>query len=210
MNNYSFKKIYRVKNHLLYAALAQIIIMTVNVLILVSSNFKIPYTIFQSVVPTYFYLAFIVLFYLLMNKFNNKVHHQSVFTRILNFTIIGVNIVYTLITTFDEEGALYYLDTVIVQTINAFYMMVYVTSNGKQFAHGAQLNFLRIFGYASAVCALLAFYFCFVNMLVAWSFIVVTTVLLFFTYLLMHENLKRTLSRRKRLRSLARRRAAQS
>lgn len=203
MVDFFMKRIFRIKNHLLYAAIAQIVLMSVNVMILLSSNFEIPYTMFQSVVPTYVYLLFITLFYLLIYKLNQRVTRQSLFTTILTYTIIGVNVVYTLITTFDESGALYYLDTVITQTINTFYMMVYVTAFGRQFATGNQLNLLRIFSYAATVTALLAFYFCFVNMLVAWAFIIVTTVLLFITYLLMHENFKKTLPKKKNLRSRA-------
>lgn len=203
MVDFFLKRIYRMKYHLLYAALAQIVIMTVNVLILLSSNFEIPYTIFQSVVPTYFYLIFVSLFYLLIFKLNKKTSQKNLFTTILTYTIIGVNVVYTLITTLDESGALYYLDTVIVQTINTFYMMVYVTAFGRQFAMGNQLNLLRIFSYAATIASLLSFYYCFVNMLVAWAFIVVTTVLLFITYLLTHENFKKTLPKKKVLRSRA-------
>ncbi len=197
------KRIYRVKNHLLYAATAQIVLMAVNVLILLSSNFEIPYTVFHSVVPTYFYLLFITLFYLLIYKLNRRFSRQSLFTTILTYTIIAVNVVYTIITTLDDSGALYYLDTVIVQTINTFYMMVYVTAFGRQYASGNQLNLLRVFSYGAAIAAMLSFYFCFVNMLVAWSFIIVTTVLLFITYLLMHENFKKTLPKKKVLRSRA-------
>lgn len=203
MVEFFLKRIYRMKYHLLYAALAQVVLMAINVLILLSSNFEIPYTVFHSVVPTYFYLVFITLFYLLIFKLNQRISRQSLFTTILTYTIIGVNVVYTLITTFDESGALYYLDTVIVQTINTFYMLVYVTAFGRQFATGNQLNLLRVFSYASAIVSLLAFYYCFVNMLVAWAFIIVTTVLLFITYLLMHENFKKTLPKKKVLRSRA-------
>ena len=203
MVEFFLKRIYRVKHHLLYGAMAQIVLMAINVLILLSSNFEIPYTIFQSVIPTYVYLFFITLFYLLIYKLNRKVSTQSFFTTILTYTIIGVNVIYTLITTFDESGALYYLDTVIVQTINTFYMVVYVTVSGRQFAVGTQLNLLRVFSYAAIATSLLAFYYCFVNMLVAWSFIIITTVLLFITYLLMHENFKKTLPKKKVLRSRA-------
>lgn len=204
MVDFFMKRIFRVKNHLIYGAMAQVVLMAANVLILVSSNFDIPYTIFQSVVPTYIYLALITLFYLLLNRLNRKVTGQrSIFSKILCFTIIAANVVYTLITTFDETGILYYLDTVIIQAINAFYISVYVSVFGNQYAHGGQLNLLRIFSYGSAIAILAAFYFCFVNMLVAWALIVITTVLLFATYLLFHENYKKTLPKRKVLRSHA-------
>ena len=111
--------------------------------------------------------------------------------------------VYTLITTFDNDGVLYYLDTVIVQTVNAFYMLVYVTVSGRQYAMGNQLNLLRIFSYGGVIAALLAFYFCFVNMLVAWACIIITSIFLFVTYLVLHENFKRTLPKKKVLRSRA-------
>ncbi len=201
MTEFFLKHVYRLKYHLLYAAMAQVMLMLINVLILLSSNFEIPYTVFQSVVPTYIYLFFIILFYMLIHKLNKRISRQSLFSTILNYTIIGLNVVYTLITTFDNDGVLYYLDTVIVQTINAFYMMVYVTTNGRQYATGNQLNLLRIFSYAGAATALFAFYFCFVNMLTAWAFIIITTVLLFTAYLTLHENYKRTLPKRKVLRS---------
>ena len=203
MAAFFLKHIYRMKHHLLYAAMAQVMLMAINVLILLSSNFEIPYTIFQSVVPTYFYLVFTVLFYLLIQKLNRRTSRQNLFTTILSYTIILLNVVYTLITTFDNDGVLYYLDTVIVQTVNAFYMMVYVTVSGRQYAMGNQLNLLRIFSYAGVTAALLAFYFCFVNMLVAWACIIITTVLLFVTYLVLHENFKRTLPKKKVLRSRA-------
>ena len=204
MVEFFIKRIYRTKNHLLYGSIAQIILMAVNVMILLSSNFEIPYTVFQSVVPTYFYLFFIILFYLLIKKLSRKLTgHSGVFSTILTYTIIGANVVYTLITTFDDSGVLYYLDTVIVQAINAFYMTVYISMFGGQYAHGSQMNLLRIFSYGAAIAAVLAFYFCFVNMLVAWGFIIVTTVLLFATYLILHENFKRTLPKRKILRSRA-------
>ena len=202
MVDFFLKRIYRTKNHLLYGSIAQIIIMAANVLILLSSNFEVPYTIFQSVVPTYFYLFFITLFYLLISKFSQKMTgHSTVFSRILTYTILGANVVYTLITTFDESGVLYYLDTVIVQAINAFYMTVYVSVFGGQYAHGGQMNLLRIFSYGSAATSVLAFYFCFVNMLIAWGFIIVTTVMLFATYLIFHENFKKSLPKKKVLRS---------
>lgn len=203
MNEFFLKRVYRMKYHLLYAAMAQVMLMLINVLILLSSNFEIPYTVFQSVVPTYVYLFFITLFYMLIHKLNNRISRQSLFSTILNYTIISLNVVYTLITTFDNDGVLYYLDTVIVQTINAFYMMVYVTTNGRQYATGNQLNLLRIFSYGGAATALFAFYFCFVNMLSAWAFIIITTILLFTTYLSLHENYKRTLPKKKVLRSRA-------
>ena len=203
MGDFFARSVYRMKYHLLYAAMAQVMLMAINVLILLSSNFEIPYTIFQSVVPTYFYLIFTVLFYLLIHKLNQRTSGQNLFTTILNYTIILLNVVYTLITTFDNDGVLYYLDTVIVQTVNAFYMMVYVTVNGRQYAMGNQLNLLRIFSYGSVIAALLAFYFCFVNMLVAWACIIITTALLFITYLVLHENFKRTLPKKKVLRSRA-------
>ncbi len=203
MVEFFFRRIYRVKHHLLYAAIAQIVLMAVNVLILLSSNFEIPYTVFHSVVPTYFYLLFITLFYLLIHKLNQRFSRQTFFTTILTYIIIAVNVAYTILTTFDESGALYYMDTVIVQVINAFYMMVYVTTFGKQYALQNQLSLLRIFSYGAAITSILSFYFCYVNMLVAWSFIIVTTVLLFITYLLMHENFKKSLPKKKVLRSRA-------
>lgn len=200
MIDFFFRHIYRTKFHLLYAAFAQIVLMGINVLILLSSNFEIPYTIFQSIVPTYFYLIFIVLFYLLIGKLNRNLGDSTVFSSVLNLTIIVANVVYTLITTFDDDGVLYYLDTVIVQTINAFYMMIYVSRYGHQYAFGNQMNLLKIFSYAAVVAALLAFYFCFVNILVAWICIIITTVLMFFTYLMLHENYKRSLPKQKQLR----------
>lgn len=202
MVEFFLRRIYRTKNHLLYASIAQVIVMAVNVLILLSSNFEIPYTIFQSVVPTYFYLFFVTLFYLLISKISRKLTgHSSIFSKILTYTILGANLVYTLITTFDESGVLYYLDTVIIQAINAFYMTVYVSVYGTQYANGGQLNLLRIFSYGSTASSILAFYFCFVNMLIAWGFIIITTIMLFATYLILHENFKRTLPKRKVLRS---------
>ena len=202
MVEFFLRRIYRTKNHLLYASIAQVIVMAANVLILLSSNFEIPYTIFQSVVPTYFYLFFVTLFYLLISKISRKLTgHSSIFSKILTYTILGANVVYTLITTFDESGVLYYLDTVIIQAINAFYMTVYVSVFGTQYANGGQLNLLRIFSYGSTAASILAFYFCFVNMLVAWGFIIITTIMLFATYLILHENFKRTLPKRKVLNS---------
>ncbi len=202
MVDFFMRRIFRTKNHLLYGGIAQVILMAVNVMILLSSNLEIPYTIFQSVVPTYFYLFFIVLFYLLISRLSRKMTgRNSVFSHILTYTILGANIVYTLITTFDELGELYYLDTVIVQIINAFYMTIYIGVFGGQFSHGGQLNLLRIFSYAASIAAILAFYFCFVNMLVAWGFIIVTTIMLFATYLILHENYKKTLPKRKVLKS---------
>lgn len=204
MVDFFLKRIYRTKYHMLYAAMAQVMLMAINVLILLSSNFEIPYTIFQSVVPTYFYLFFTVLFYLLIDKQNRRTSRQNLFTTILTYTIILLNVVYTFITTFDENGVLYYLDTVIVQTVNAFYMIVYVTASGRQFAVGNQLNLMRVFSYGSTIAALLAFYYCFVNMLVAWAFIIITTALLFSTYLVLYENYKRTLPKKKVLRTRVR------
>ena len=194
MIEFFLRRVYRTKNHLLYGSIAQIILMGANVLILLSSNFEIPYTIFQSVVPTYFYLFFISLFYLLISKFSRKSTGRStIFSRILTYTILGANLVYTLITSF--------LDTVIVQAINAFYMTVYVSVFGTQYAHGGQMNLLRIFSYGASIASILAFYFCFVNMLVAWGFIIITTIMLFATYLIFHENFKRSLPKKKVLRS---------
>lgn len=195
--------IFRVKHHLLYAALAQIVLMSINVLTFLSSNLDIPYTVFHTVVPTYFYLLFIVCYYCLTYKMNRKMARQSLFSKILIITILAVNVVYTVITTVDEEGWLYYLDTVIVQAINALYIMIYITANGRQFAQGRQLNLLRVFGYASAISAILTFYFTFVDPMVMWGLVVVTTVLLFGTYLIFHENLKKTLPKKKRLISRA-------
>lgn len=195
--------IFRVKHHLMYAAFAQIVIMAINVLNFISMNLDIPTTVFHTVVPTYFYALLAVLFYTLTYRMNRKMHRQSIFSWILMATIIAVNIIYVVITTLDETGWMYYLDTVIIQTINAFYIMIYITANGRQFAQGRQLNFLRIFGYASAICALLSFYFTFVDPMVMWGLIVITTVLLFGTYMLFHENLKKTLPKKKQLLSRA-------
>lgn len=203
IQNYLKRRVFRVKNHLLYATLAQIVLMSVNVLTFLSDNLDIPFTVFHIVVPTYFYLLFIVCYYCLTYKMNRKLIRQSLFSRILVVTILAVNVVYTVITTIDEEGWFYYLDTVIVQAINALYIMIYITTNGRQFAQGRQLNLLRIFGYASAISALLAFYFTFVDPMVMWVLVVATTVLLFGTYLIFHENLKKTLPKKKRLRSRA-------
>ena len=191
--------VFRVKHHLLYAAFAQIVIMAVNVLIFITNELRIPFSSMYCVVPTYFYLLLISLFYLLTYRMNRKIAKQSVFSWILMGTILAVNIIYTVITTLDEESWFYYLDTVIVQAINAFYMMIYITANGRQFAQGRQLNLLRIFGYASAISALLAFYFTFVDPMVMWGLIVITTVLLFGTYMIFHENFKKTLPKKKRL-----------
>ncbi len=191
--------VFRVKHHLLYAAFAQIVIMAINVLIFITNELRIPFSSMYCVVPTYFYLLLISLFYLLTYRMNRKIAKQSVFSWILMGTILAVNIIYTVITTLDEESWFYYLDTVIVQAINAFYMMIYITANGRQFAQGRQLNLLRIFGYASAISALLAFYFTFVDPMVMWGLIVITTVLLFGTYMIFHENFKKTLPKKKRL-----------
>lgn len=204
------RHIYRVKHHLLYAAFAQIVIMAINVLNFISMNMDIPTTVFHTVVPTYFYLVLVALFYLLTYRMNRKIQRQSIFSWILMVTIIAVNIIYVVITTLDESGWMYYLDTVIVQTINAFYMMIYITTNGRQFAQGKQLNLLRVFGYASAVAALLAFYFTFDDPMVMWGLVIITTVLLFGTYMLFHENLKKTLPKKKRLRSRAKKNAEQA
>lgn len=184
---------------MLYAAFAQIVIMSVNVLIFITSALDIPFSSFYCVVPTYLYLLLIVLFYLLTYRMNRKLAKQTVFSWILMGTIIAVNIIYTVITTLDEESWFYYLDTVIVQAINAFYIMIYITANGRQFAHGRQLNLLRIFGYAAAIFALLAFYFTFVDPMVMWGLIVITTVILFSVYMIFHENFKKTLPKKKRL-----------
>lgn len=203
INQFWNRYIFRVKHHFLYAALAQIILMGINVLTYLSSNLDIPFTVFHTVVPTYFYMFFICLYYLLAYKMSKKVSGQTLFSRILVITLVAVNVIYTLITTFDESGWLYYLDTVIVQAINAFYIMIYITTNGRQFSQGRQLNLLRIFGYVSAVVALLSFYFTFVDPMVMWGMVVITTVLLFGTYMIFHENFKKTLPKKKRLRSSA-------
>ena len=193
------RHVFRVKHHLLYAAFAQIVIMAINVLIFITNQLNIPFSSLYCVVPTYFYLILIGLFYLLTYRMNKKISKQSVFSWILMVTILVVNVIYTVITTADEDSWFYYLDTVIVQAINAFYIMIYVATNGRQFAQGRQLNLLRIFGYSSGVSALLAFYFTFVDPMVMWGLIIVTTVLLFGTYMIFHENLKRTLPKKKRL-----------
>ncbi len=193
------RHIFRVKHHLLYAAFAQIVIMAVNVLIFITNELRIPFSSMYCVIPTYFYLLLISLFYLLTYRMNRKIAKQSIFSWILMGTILAVNVIYTVVTTIDEEAWFYYLDTVIVQAINAFYIMIYITANGRQFAQGRQLNLLRIFGYSSAIAALLAFYFTFVDPMVMWGMIVVTTVLLFGTYMIFYENFKKTLPKKKRL-----------
>ena len=203
IKNFFKRSVFRIKFHYLYAALAQIVLMGINVLTFVSMNLKISTTVFHIVVPTYFYLLFITLFYLLNYKMNRKLTRQSLFSKILFSTIIAVNLVYIIITTLDESGWMYYLDTAIVQIINALYIMIYITTNGRQFAQGRQLNLLRIFGYVSAVVALLTFYFCFDDPMVMWGLVVVTTVVLFGTYMIFHENLKKTLPKKKRLQSRA-------
>ncbi len=197
------RHIFRVKHHLLYAAFAQIVILAINVLIFITNELQIPFSPLYCVVPTYFYLVLVVLYYLLAYRMNRKIHKQTFFTWIMIATLIAVNVIYTVIVTVDESSWFYYIDTVIVQAINAFYIMIYITANGRQFAQGKQLNLLRVFGYASAVCALLAFYFTFVDPMVMWSLIVITTVLLFGTYMIFHENFKKTLPKKKRLLSRA-------
>ncbi|MBR5239633.1 MAG: hypothetical protein IKW04_03525 [Clostridia bacterium] len=197
------RHVFRVKYHFLYAALAQIVVMGINVLTFVSMNLKIPTTVFHTVVPTYFYLIFITLFYLLNYKMNRRITRQSLFSKILIVTIVAVNVIYIAITTVDESGWMYYLDTVIIQTINALYIMIYITANGRQFTQGRQLNLLRVFGYVSAVVALLAFYFSFDDPMVMWGLVVATTAMLFGTYMIFHENLKKTLPKKKHLVSRA-------
>ena len=191
--------VFRVKHHFLYAAFAQIVIMAINVLIFITNELRIPFSSFYCVIPTYFYLLLISLFYLLTHRMNRKISKQSVFTWIMMGTIIAVNIIYTVVTTMDEDAWFYYLDTVIVQAINAFYIMIYAAANGRQFAQGRQLNLLRIFGYAAAVSALLAFYFTFVDPMLMWGLIITTTVLLFGVYMIFHENFKKTMPKKKRL-----------
>ncbi len=196
--------VFRVKHHLLYAAFAQIVLMAINVLIFITNELSIPFSPFYCVIPTYFYLILTVLYYLLDYRMNKRVSRQSVFTWILLATVIGANVVYTGITTVDDEGWLYYIDTVIIQVINALYIMIYITANGRQFAQGRQLNLLRIFGYISAVIATLAFYFTLAGEpMLMWGLMVATTVLLFGTYMIFHENLKKTLPKKKRLHSRA-------
>ena len=126
--------IFRVKHHLLYAAFAQIMLMAINVLIFITNELKIPFSPFYCVVPTYFYLVLNVMYYLLNYRMNKRISRQSLFSWILLGTIIAVNVIYTGITTADEEGWLYYIDTVLVQVINALYIMIYITVNGRQFA----------------------------------------------------------------------------
>lgn len=194
--------IFRVKHHLLYAAFAQIMLMAINVLIFITNELKIPFSPFYCVVPTYFYLVLNVLFYLLNYRMNKRVSGQSLFSWILLVTVLAVNVIYTGITTADEEGWLYYIDTVLVQVINALYIMIYITVNGRQFAHGRQLNLLRIVAYAAATIAMLAFYFTLAGEpMLMWVLMVATTVLLFGTYMIFQENLKKTLPKKKRLRS---------
>lgn len=200
IQNFFDRRVFRVKHHFLYASLAQIIIMAINVLVFVSMNLNIPATAFHVVIPTYFYLVLIVLFYSLNYKMNRKLTRQSLFTKILMFTVVAVNLIYIIITTLDENSDLYYLTTVIVQMINALYIMIYITANGRQFSHGRQLNILRVFGYASAIIAALAFYFTLAgNPMLMWGLVVGTTVLLFGTYVIFHEHLKKTLPKKKRL-----------
>ena len=194
--------VFRVKYHLLYAAFAQIMLMAINVLIFITSELNIPFSPFYCVVPTYFYLVLCVLFYLLNYQMNKKISRQSIFSGILLATILIVNVIYTGITTADEEGWLYYIDTVLVQVINALYIMIYITANGRQYAQGRQLNLLRIFAYVAAAIAMLAFYFTLAGEpMLMWSLMVVTNVLLFGVYMIFHENIKKTLPKKKRLRS---------
>lgn len=194
--------IFRVKHQLLYAAFAQIMLMAINVLIFITNELNIPFSPFYCVVPTYFYLVLNALYYLLNYRMNKRISRQTLFSGILLITILAVNVIYTGITTADEEGWLYYIDTVLVQVINALYIMIYITVNGRQYAHGRQLNLLRVFAYVSAVIALLAFYFTLAGEpMLMWGLMVATTVLLFGTYMIFHENLKKTLPKKKRLRS---------
>ncbi len=197
------RHIFRVKQHLLYAAFAQIVILAINVLIFITNELRIPFSPLYCVVPTYFYLVLVVLYYLLTYRMNKKLHRQTFFSWIMIATLIAVNVIYTVIVTVDESSWFYYIDTAIVQAINALYIMIYITTNGRQFAQGKQLNLLRIFGYASAICALLAFYFTFVDPMVMWGLIIITTVLLFGTYMIFYENFKKTLPKKKRLLSHA-------
>ena len=123
-----FKRhVFRVKHHFQYAALAQIVVMASNVLTFLSSKLDIPFTVFHTVVPTYIYLVFTALFYCLAYRMNRKLNRKSLFSKILIITILAVNVVYTVITTVDDAGALYYLDTVIIQLINALYIMIFIS-----------------------------------------------------------------------------------
>ena len=206
-----YKYIFLPKYYLLYAAIAQITLLAINMLILLSSIFDIPYTVFQSVVPTYIYLIAILFFYFSVNKIYNKGHNvdeakrranaRTTFSAVLNYTLIVANVVYAVITTFDITGIMYYLDTVIIQTFNAFYLVVYLTIYGRQYAQGIQLKILLGLSYTAAILVLLSFYFCFVNMLAAWALLNATAVLLFCTYLMFYENFKKSLPKKKVLRS---------
>lgn len=191
------KNLLRSKYHLIHAMLAQVIIIAVNLGVLISYNYKLDFNnVVYIVIPNFFYTAFICAFYYIYwRSLKNNSRSATKYNGILFGTIIFANIVYYIVCLIDFENGLYYIDTVIIQIINAFFASKYIISSAEPITTGKELVILKIFVYASVVSTILSLYYCFDNIFMTWMLIIISAILLFISYSIFHTHLMRKYAR---------------
>ena len=91
-----------------------------------------------------------------------------------------------------NTNGLYYIITVIIEIINAFFASRFIIINAEAITTGKELVILKSFVYAAVVTTLLALYFCFDNTIfMTWMLIVVSAILLFISYSIYHSHFLR-------------------
>jgi hypothetical protein len=187
------KNLFKSKYHLIYASLAQVIIIGVNLGVLISFNYKLEFNnIFYIVIPNLFYTFFACSFYYIYWKNIKKENRGTTrYNKILFNTIIFANIIYYIVCLIDTENGLYYIDTVIVQVISAFFAARYIIISAEPITTGKELVILKVFIYAAVIATLLSLYYCFINIFMTWILIIISAILLFISYSIYHTHFMR-------------------
>jgi hypothetical protein len=125
------KNLLNTKYHLIYAAIAQIIVIGVNIGVLITMKYNIDdttlyYDIVTLVIPNFFYTAFVVAFYYIYWKnLNSQSSSRVRFNTILFNTLITSNLVYYIVLVLNSGIGLYFFNAVI-NNINFFFKTQYI------------------------------------------------------------------------------------
>ena len=197
------EKLRKRKYFMKYAIIAQVILLVTNVVYLIDANISMIYGarqelshIFFTVLPTFFQVLFMVMYYDTYKNSKKGQAYSKVFPFVVN-TIIATNIVYLLTCIIDKEADLYYLITAILQIINTFFLINYTIHDINAFATGFQQVILKVFVYGATISAVLSLYFFFDNSILrVWIALVINAILLIISFSLYDNYMKAVRKRR--------------
>ena len=178
------------KYYLLYAATAQIILLLVNVISLVTNNRDMYYNdILYFIIPNVFYVLFVVMFYATYLKMKlGKIGTKLAVSAII--TIITANVIHLLICVVNMQISyeLYFLDAAIIQVINAFFMSIFIISDVTPLTTGIQLVIFKLLVYAAVISNVVALVYCLDNPYIMVYAMIFSSILLFLCYMVYHNH----------------------